>query len=268
MNSLTGTMYPAANAAYLVMNVPTPTLQLPQGFQMAGLLKADPQSAAHAMSVAHPDQQRIANTVVAESSIFGLIAYNQAASTAIVAIRGTKTIWDWIDDAEAVPVPYLADPAVGHVHMGFQLVYEHICRSVADVLQNDCKGVQRIFVTGHSLGGAVAVLCGFDIVQRMKLGITPELHIFAGPRVAAPDFAASFQSVVKTCERVVNFMDVVPQLPLPPRYEHIGQELLVYGGFKPLDVSYAHQLTTYLAGLQKLVPVPPAPPASGPATAP
>ena len=28
--------------------------------------------------------------------------------------------------------------------------------------------------------------------------------------------------------------------------------IMVYGGFRPLDVTYAHHLTTYLAGLQKL----------------
>lgn len=247
-------MYPLANAAYLVMNVPAPPLNLPQGFQVAGLLKADPQSAAHAMSLAPPDQLRIANRVVMESSIFGLVAYNQTDATAIVSIRGTMSIWEWIDDIEVIPGPYLADPAAGHVHMGFQLLYEHICRSTADVLQNNCPGVRRIYVTGHSLGAALAVLCGFDIVQRVKLGVTPELHTFAGPRIAAPDFAASFNSVIKTCERVVNFMDFVPQLPLPPQYEHVGQELLINGGFRPLDPTYAHHLTTYLAGLQKLLP--------------
>jgi hypothetical protein len=47
---------------------------------------------------------------------------------------------------------------------------------------------------------------------------------------------------------------LVPQVPLPPLYKHVGHEVLVYGGFKPLDVRYAHHLTTYLAGLQKLLP--------------
>jgi len=32
----------------------------------------------------------------------------------------------------------------------------------------------------------------------------------------------------------------------------VGQEQEVHGGFKPLDIVYAHRLTTYLAGLQKL----------------
>jgi len=49
-------------------------------------------------------------------------------------------------------------------------------------------------------------------------------------------------------------MDVVPQVPLPPLYEHVGEAININGGFRPLDPAYAHALTTYLAGLHKLKP--------------
>lgn len=249
---LINVIYPAASAAYTVMNVPTPPLALPAGYELVGTIAANPQRAAPAMAAATPSQQHIANTVVAESSIFGLVALNEDNDTAIVAIRGTKTIWEWIADVDAAPVPYLPCPEAGLVHMGFQLVYEHIRGSVADLLKTKCAAAKRILVTGHSLGAAVAVLCGFDIAKNIKLGPIPELDTFAGPRAGAPDFAASFNALIPVCTRVVNFMDVVPQVPLPPLYEHVGAELLVHGGFKPLDVTYAHHLTTYLNGLQKL----------------
>jgi triacylglycerol lipase len=136
--------------------------------------------------------------------------------------------------------------------MGFQLVYEHIRVSIADLLTANCQGAETIWVTGHSLGGALAVLGAFDIFKNVKLSPVPQLYTFAGPRTGAPDFAASFAAAIPACNRVVNFMDVVPQVPLPPTYEHVGQETLVHGGFRPLDVTYAHHLTTYLAGIQKL----------------
>jgi predicted lipase len=245
-------MYPMANAAYLVMNTPTPSLALPAGFALSGLIEANAAQAAPAMTAADPDHQRLANLMVSESSIFGLLAWNNSTHTAIVAIRGTKTIWDWIGDIDAVPIPYLPDPSAGLVHMGFQLVYEHIRRSVADLLKANCQGAQAIWVTGHSLGGALAVLGAYDILKNVRLGPVPQLYTFAGPRTAAPDFANNFKTAIPSCNRVVNFMDVVPQVPLPPAYEHVGQETLVHGGFRPLDVTYAHHLTTYLAGLQKL----------------
>jgi triacylglycerol lipase len=247
------TMYPCANAAYLVMSTPTPpTLNLPAGFAVAGLIMANPSDAAAAMATASPDHQRLATKMVVESSIFGLVAWNAATKTAIVAIRGTETIWDWIDDIDAVPVPYIPVPGAGLVHMGFQLVNEHIRASIGSLLKANCQGAQTIWVTGHSLGGALAVLSAYDILKNVNLGPVPQLYTFAGPRAGAPDFDHAFDAAIAVCNRVVNFLDVVPQVPLPPAYEHVGTETLVHGGFRPLDVTYAHHLTTYLAGMQKL----------------
>ena len=204
------------------------------------------------MAQAHPDQQRIANVTVAESSIFGLVAWNAAALSTIVALRGTQTVWDWVDDFDVAPVPYMPVHLAGMAHMGFQLVYQHIRDNILKLIQKGCPGVREIWLTGHSLGGAVADLCGFDILKNSGLGVTPQVYTFAGPRVADPGFSRNLNSAIGTFYRIVNFMDVVPQVPLPPLYEHAGQEVLVHGGFKPLDVTYAHHLTTYLNGLQQL----------------
>ena len=258
-------MYPAATAAYQVMNIPQPPLMLPEGFVLVGPILADPVGAAHQMAQATPDQQRIPNAMVAESSIFGLVAWSAASKTAMVAIRGTKTVWEWIGDFDAAPVPWFQDASVGEAHQGFQLVYEHICSSLRTLLHGGCQGATRVLVTGHSLGGAVAVLAAFDILKNLGLGVTPELYTFAGPRVTGPTFAALLNKSLPAFYRIVNFMDVVPQVPVPPIFTHGGVETLVHGGFRPLDVTYGHHLTTYLTGMQLLqgqpsapVPAPPA----------
>jgi hypothetical protein len=245
-------MYPAANAAYLTMSVPVPPLNLPAGYTSAGLITANPQDAAQAMAAATPDQQRLATKVVTESSIFGLVAWNAATSTAIVAIRGTETILEWLADIDAPLIPYLPDPNAGDAHMGFQLVYEHIRKSIATLLTTKCAAAKTIWVTGHSLGGALAILAAYDILKNVKTGPVPQLYTFAGPRTCAPNLEANFNADIPVCYRIVNFMDIVPQVPLPPLYEHVGSETLVHGGFRPLDPTYAHHLTTYLNGLQKL----------------
>jgi triacylglycerol lipase len=245
-------MWPAANAAYLIMSSPSPAL--PAGYTLVESIVADTREAAPAAAAVaqrRPDQLRIVQAMLSDSPIFGLVAFNDSIKTAIVAIRGTQTIWDWIDDLDAVAVPYLPVPGAGFVHMGFQLVYEHIRSNVGRILKK-CGQAQRVVVTGHSLGGAAAILAGVDIAKNVTPTVVPELHTLAGPRTGAPDFQQFFNNLIPTCYRIVNFMDVVPQLPLPPLYEHVGTEELVYGGFKPLDVTYAHHLTTYLAGLQKL----------------
>lgn len=247
-------IYPAANAAYLIMNLPPEKLSLPPGYAYAGTIEANRFDAALAVAKADAAQQRVANAAISESNIFGLVCWNAAESTALVAIRGTRTLWDWVADIDAVRVPYFPDPGAGGVHMGFELVYEHIRRSTGAILTGGgCPGVKKVIVTGHSLGGALAVLGGYDIAKNVLPGVPLELCTLAGPRTAAPDFAGKFNALIPTCNRVVNVMDVVPQVPLPPLYLHVGSEILVHGGFRPLDITYAHHLTTYLAGLQKLV---------------
>jgi len=198
------TMYKAANAAYLIMNVPTPPLDLPAGFILADAIKADAQQAGADMPAAAMESvdqnhdrvannQRMASSAVAESSIFGLVAWNAADQTALVAIRGTKTIWEWIEDIDAVPMPFLPDPRAGLVHMGFLLVYMHIRRSIQDLLKKSCQGAKRILVTGHSLGGALAEFCSYEIQKSGTFGVVPEMHTFAGPRGGGSRFCRQFQ---------------------------------------------------------------------------
>ena len=257
IEALIDVTYLAAQAAYTVMNLPAPPLVLPDGYTPVGTINANPQQGAAAMARATPDQQRLAIHMIRESSIFGMVLYDAATTTAIVAIRGTETLMDWVDDIDAIPVVFAPFPAAGLVHMGFLVVYENIRENILSLLKQ-CAGVSRIVITGHSLGGALAVLCAFDVLKNAGTGLVPEVHTFAGPRTVDPHFAGQFDALIPICHRVVNFMDVVPQLPLPPLYEHVGTEILVHGGFRPLDVTYAHHLTTHLAGLHKLPGAPPA----------
>ena len=86
--------YPAANAAYLIQTVAAPPL--PAGFVLAGPLEADPQKAAAMMAAAPPEQHVMVNAMLADSNIFGLVAWNAASKTAIVAFRGTQDVKDWL----------------------------------------------------------------------------------------------------------------------------------------------------------------------------
>ncbi|MGH9557956.1 MAG: lipase family protein [Bryobacteraceae bacterium] len=251
-NFVIDTIYPAANSAYLIMTVPDPPL--PEGFSLVGAIEAKPQQVQALMAKATPAQHRMVNSMLSDSNIFGLVAWNAEEKTAMAAFRGTIDMTEWIEDFDAVAVPYTAASGIGLVHMGFQLVYQHVRQSLAQLLASGCAGAARILITGHSLGAALAILSGFDIARNDIQSVAPEFYTLAGPRTGAPDFAQKFNAAFPVCYRVVNFMDVVPQVPLPPLYEHVGTEVLIHGGFKPLDVTYAHHLTTYLAGLQKLLP--------------
>jgi hypothetical protein len=52
--------------------------------------------------------------------------------------------------------------------------------------------------------------------------------------------------------RVVNPSDLVPKVPIPPLYQHIGTEVDVVGTDNQFDFAQQHSLDTYAAGLAKL----------------
>jgi hypothetical protein len=101
------------------------------------------------------------------------------------------------------------------------------------------------------LGGALAVLSAPDIFVNMAPHIEPRLITFAGPKPGLGDFAKAFNHVIKTCFRVVNFLDIVPFLP-PFPYQQVGIAINVDSG-GPIDPLSRHSLFAYQAGLEKLV---------------
>jgi triacylglycerol lipase len=180
-----------------------------------------------------------------------------AVKIAFVSFRGTQTAIDWKHDLDALYEPYGFVDGSGDVHQGFLTVYKALRDSVKAELATACQGCDRLLVTGHSLGAALALLAAPDITKNILPGRTPDLLTFAGPRVGLLRFYRFFNNLIGDCYRVVASGDIVPDVPLfvPPvfLYKHVGKEVKVDGGQE--DPIKAHSLTlSYIPGLQKLQP--------------
>lgn len=84
-----------------------------------------------------------------------------------------------------------------------------------------------VFVTGHSLGGALATLCALDL--HITLGI-PDVRVvsFGSPRVGNYVFAKWFEEEIGPHWRFTHNRDIVPSVP--PGYMgfyHVAQEVWV-----------------------------------------
>lgn len=259
-------MLPLAEAAYDIASDPDPSkLILPAGFVFASQIVVDPKHLNALLLVASIGQTHLMKAMTVHSNIFGLVAVNASTKTVAVSFRGTETPEDWLEDFDFLEEDYKPVPNSGDVHRGFQMVYESVRASVIGLVQQASAGCSSLWVTGHSLGGALAVLCAPDLAVNGTPAIVPQLHTFAGPRVAhdaivGTSFRSFFDGKIPICFRVVNLWDRVPDLPpVTALYEHVGHAVTIDGGFT-LDLKHAHSLDdSYKPGLRKLLPPPTSP---------
>lgn len=163
-----------------------PAWTLPSAYRVLGLLSAK------------------AEGLLAKEEVFGFVAQNQKSTDVFVVFRGTKTLEDWLSD---FGFPQVSHPW-GHVERGFSLIYDQCSASVKNAVKSAGPGV-RVFVTGHSLGGGLAVLGAADLVS-----FEAQMYSFAGPRVGDLAFASQFAKSVSVAWRIVNTEDIVTTVPL------------------------------------------------------
>jgi predicted lipase len=150
-------------------------------------------------------------------------AYTMASDRVIVtAFRGTeaKEIRDWLTDASTPPWP---GPArTGYVHYGFAEALESVFPDVAKTLAQLRTNGQSVWFTGHSLGGALAML----VAARLELE-EPRLRAdgvvtFGQPRTCDRMLADAYNRGLQgRTVRFVNNNDIVPQLPPEPAFTHV-----------------------------------------------
>jgi triacylglycerol lipase len=133
----------------------------------------------------------------------------------IVAFRGTEPInaGDWLTNANYHQRELL--PSVpGLVHQGFARALEEVREPMLDaVAELAADDGSRTFLTGHSLGGALAVLAA-AVLQSESTQKVAAVYTYGQPRVGDPGFSVAFDAKLgKVTFRYVNDRDIVPHLP-------------------------------------------------------
>lgn len=148
---------------------------------------------------------------------FGFIATKD--NNCYVIFRGTRTPFEWIDDVAIKQVDYLA--GWGQTTKGFNDIYRKLSPQIISALNNLKKqmpSLANIFLTGHSLGGAIADLCAADILSNTSF--KPISYTFGSPRTGDIDFAKKYLNSGIVSWRIFNTEDIVPTLPLPTFHIH------------------------------------------------
>ncbi len=145
------------------------------------------------------------------------IAANDVA--VILAFRGSVTLQDWLTDFKIRLVP----SRTGRVHYGFNQALDDVFYDIYDTVCTWKSPEQTLWVTGHSLGGALAVLA---VDHFTDAGVeVAGLYTYGQPRVGDKTFAQNFdRKMGRASFRFVNDEDLGTRVPLAPAYRHVGTQ--------------------------------------------
>jgi len=185
----------------------------------------------------------------------------------IVAYRGTQpgNVLNWLTDADLHPdkvlFPFPERDETFDIHAGFYrnvraTRYEVIrallrAREGRSVLLDDEAAVphpmERLYITGHSLGGSMAALLGVmlavepDYVDHFG-DVLAGVYTYGQPMVGSPAFAKACDEHAFLADHVIRYLyrhDPVPHVPPKDsgKFAHFGLERSYEGAFPWLDTS-------------------------------
>ncbi len=128
----------------------------------------------------------------------------------LLAIRGTAGGADVLRDIDAAQVPF--EEGAGKVHSGFYGSAKVVREFVTTYLDKFYSG-QKLVITGHSLGGAVALLVAEMLRRNKKYAADILLYTYGSPRAGDKTFVESAHALMH--HRMVNQNDPVPSVPAP-----------------------------------------------------
>jgi hypothetical protein len=155
---------------------------------------------------------------LSDGSIFACVASNE--KMVVVAFRGTDDAVDWLTNFDLLFLRL----GTGVVHRGFYRSTTAMVSRAVEAAKAQGAANKLIWITGHSLGGAMALLFAYDCLQTKALDITG-LVTFGQPMVVDGRLARYLNAELSgRYLRFVNGGDSVPRMV--PGYSHCGN--LVY----------------------------------------
>lgn len=158
-----------------------------------------------------------ATTVLPKSSTQCFVAAGRG--TTVIAFQGTDPVVlaNWITDFDA----HLDSTGTAR---GYQLAADAVYQKLQTLLGPAAPG-RNIFVTGHSLGGALAVL----IAHRLSTDRydVQAVYTYGMPRPGDPNFAGVYNTALgPRTYRLVHGEDLVPTVaPSALNFRHVGRYL-------------------------------------------
>lgn len=189
-----------------------------------------------------PDEKKIFETLSQEAAGFKEVQGFDAGSSqgvvivhedfVVAAMRGTDEAADWLDNLHAWP----AESRFGNIHSGFKRATEAVWPDMKRAIRAGRRrsgGKNRraydvpLWLTGHSLGGAMATVAAADLLWADES--YQGTYTFGQPRVGDREFARKYNIEARAKHfRFQNNNDIVTRVPARLMgYSHVGSSLYI-----------------------------------------
>ena len=165
-----------------------------------------------------------------DTQISFLLATNEMTKTQVISVRGTSNIENAMVD---IYLKLIVDKKTGvALHHGFSVAARQVYAKLKPLLKHDYK----IDVTGHSLGGAVALILAMYLdADQFEI---EQVTTFGQPKITNISGAKKIEHI--NVIRVVTPLDLVPLVPLfdpldinnVDVYWHAGKEVILLADSK------------------------------------
>ena len=174
----------------------------------------------------------------------------------LIAIRGTLSNEGWMSDImfQQKPSKVFNNNKDILVHRGFNDLYSSMRQQLIKIVYSlyNSGEINRVVMTGHSLGASMALLAAYDIskiVGRNNI----VLYTIGCPRTGNVNFAKELQKKY-THYRIQNMADIIPLVPPPYVYGNEFSHTFPVYQIRNTKTSIAHNHTpyTYLQALNEI----------------
>jgi hypothetical protein len=215
----------------------------------AGYAYADIQTVATMMSRLGMEGAACVRVVQTVDAMFifstAYLMQSRCGRVAVLCYRGTEpaNLGNWLADADAGSEPMVLDAETPGVHAGFYrnvrathwLVLQELGhalrgRSLLDPSRTVEHPLEALYVTGHSLGGAMAILFALSLAgntaHRAIASTLRAVYTFGQPMAINEPAPAAARAIATRIFRHVTVRDIVPALPAAAwgRFVHLGHE--------------------------------------------
>ena len=169
-----------------------------------------------------------------QSACYGILL--SAPEHAIVAIRGTYNIKDWLFN-------FLANANSNDIHAGVWHLTNGLWQQISSFLASKENQGKSVLLAGHSLGGAVVTLATYRLLREFPHLTIEAAYSFGALPVSSnkldlgPNFfrmRTSKDFVPHILQLLSSLEGLVPVAASRPKYQHSGVELLIDDNYEIL----------------------------------